>query len=91
LEANSLKSIYGMHLYDADEPTVIRERYKFWITIILVSVPTWVIAGLGYWVVRKGKKNSLKRFFGIKKGMKQTESKSTEEDNEGQRKQMRRR
>lgn len=72
-----------MHLYDTDEPTVIREIYKFWITIVLVSVPTWVIAGLGYWVVRKGEKNSLERVFGIKKDVKQTESEPAEEDNGG--------
>jgi hypothetical protein len=59
-----------MHLYDTTDKDVVKGRPKFWITIAVISVATWTIAGLGYWVVRAGKKETLKNFFKIKKATK---------------------
>jgi hypothetical protein len=56
-----------MHLYDTTDPEVVNGRPKFWITIIVISVATWAIAGFGYWVVRTGRKDSWKKAWKSKR------------------------
>jgi len=50
-----VKSLFGKHLFDTTDLQVAQSRPKFWITIIAVSVATWAIAALGFWLVRSKK------------------------------------
>jgi hypothetical protein len=52
------QSVFGMHLYDTTDPGVVHARPKFWITIVVISVATYVI--VGYWLVRNENKDFLK-------------------------------
>jgi len=44
-----------MHLFDSTDPGVVAARPKFYATIVVLSVATYAIAALGYWLVRNRK------------------------------------
>lgn len=67
------QSIFGMHLYDTNDPNIVEARYKFWVTLAIIAMTTWTVAGIGYWVVRKGKKDDLKRALSLEQLRKMTE------------------
>ncbi|KAH7391240.1 hypothetical protein BKA64DRAFT_97957 [Cadophora sp. MPI-SDFR-AT-0126] len=50
-------SIFGMHLFDTTDSGVVAARPKFYITLVVLSVSTYITAGLAYWLVRSRKKN----------------------------------
>ncbi|KAH7319147.1 hypothetical protein BKA65DRAFT_95815 [Rhexocercosporidium sp. MPI-PUGE-AT-0058] len=51
-------SIFGMHLFDTTDPNVVDARPKFYTTLVVLSVSTYVAAGLAFWLVRNNKKGS---------------------------------
>jgi len=53
-----------MHLFDTSDDLVISSRYKFWITLIILSVATWAAAALGFWSVRTGNWKRLGDWLG---------------------------
>jgi hypothetical protein len=50
-----VQSVSGMHLFDTTDPGVVAARPKFYITIFFLSLGTYVVAGLAYWLVRHRK------------------------------------
>jgi hypothetical protein len=44
-----------MHLFDTTDPGVVAARPKFYITIFVLSLGTYAVAGLAYWLVRNRK------------------------------------
>jgi hypothetical protein len=53
-----VQSVFGMHLFDTTDPGVVAARPKFYITIFVLSLGTYVVAGLAYWLVRHRKEGS---------------------------------
>ena len=66
-KTNNLQSIFGMHLFDTDKSGVVAARPKFYITLVVFSVSTYVTAGLAYWLVRSRKKDGSDRRNGLPK------------------------
>lgn len=66
-KTNTLQSIFGMHLFDTDESSVVAARPKFYITLVVLSISTYVTAGLAYWLVRSRKKDGSDRRNGLPK------------------------
>jgi cytoskeletal protein RodZ len=46
-----------MHLFDTTDPGVIAARPRFYITIFVLSLGTYAVAGLAYWLVRNRKQD----------------------------------
>jgi hypothetical protein len=44
-----------MHLFDTTDPGVVAAQPKFYITIFVLSLGTYAVAGLAYWLVRNRK------------------------------------
>jgi len=46
-----------MRLFDTTDPGVVAARPKFYITIVVLSLGKYVVAGLAYWLVRNRKQD----------------------------------
>lgn len=56
-----------MHLFDTDDSIVVAARPKFYITLVVLSISTYITAGLAYWLVRSRKKDGSGRRNGLPK------------------------
>ncbi|KAL2061513.1 hypothetical protein VTL71DRAFT_6890 [Oculimacula yallundae] len=56
-------SIFGMHLFDTTDSNVIAAQSKFYITLAVLSVSTYIAAGLAFWFVQLNKKKSSDKGF----------------------------
>lgn len=55
-KADTPQSIFGMHLFDTTDSGVVAARPKFYVTLVVLSVATYIAAGLAFWLVRNNKK-----------------------------------
>jgi hypothetical protein len=46
-----------MHLFDTTDPGVVAAQPKFFITIVVLSLGTYAVAGLAYWLVKNRKED----------------------------------
>ncbi|KAL5314955.1 hypothetical protein ACEPPN_017605 [Leptodophora sp. 'Broadleaf-Isolate-01'] len=56
LPLSFVTSIFGMHLFDTTDSGVVAARPKFYVTLVVLSVATYIAAGLAFWLVRNNKK-----------------------------------
>jgi hypothetical protein len=57
------QSVFGMHLFDSADPGIRAARPKFYVTITVLPLATYVTAALGYWLVRRRKERGSKADF----------------------------
>jgi hypothetical protein len=46
-----------MHLFDTSDPGVVAARKQFYITLAVLAVGTYIVAGLAFWIVRSQKRD----------------------------------
>ncbi|KAL2063598.1 hypothetical protein VTL71DRAFT_5403 [Oculimacula yallundae] len=64
-------SIFGMHLFDTTDSGVVAARPQFYITLVVLSLSTYIAAGLAFWFVRN--KNKIPPGEGLKQSSKKGE------------------
>lgn len=85
---NHSQPIFGMHLFDTTDSGSVAAQPKFIITLVVLSVSTYIAAVLGFWLVRNHEKHVTEEgaAAGKKKYRKKDVKKDVKTDDESKRK-----